>query len=67
MTHYLPSFVESRWPRAACGQSARFQILDHSTEPECPCCQAWLEAGPTEAEALVTLWEMEAREKVGAK
>lgn len=58
-THYLPKFVESRWPRAVCGQSARFQVIDHSTEPTCPRCAAWLEADHEQAAALEALWKLD--------
>lgn len=49
VTHYVPYFTTSRWPTAACGQSARFQTLLHAVEPTCPRCQAWLASSDGEA------------------
>lgn len=59
MTHYVPYFVESRWPKAVCGASARFFDLEISTTPECPRCSAWLEADVAQAAALEALWQLE--------
>lgn len=61
MTHYIACFPErdGRWQRSVCGQSARFQVIDHSTEPTCPRCAAWLEADHEQATALEALWQLE--------
>lgn len=66
-THYVPYFVESRWPRAVCGQSARFQTIEHATEPTCPRCQAWLEADVAQAAALEALWQLGENNRVSRK
>lgn len=45
MTHYLPDVADlGRWQRTACGLCVRFLTIDHSPEPECVVCQAWLAA-----------------------
>lgn len=43
-SHYVPYFTTSRYPTAVCGLSQRFVTFEHSAEPTCPVCKAWLEA-----------------------
>lgn len=61
-THYFAVFAErdERWKRSVCGQSTRFQTLEHSAEPTCARCQAWLTADRDGAAALEALWAREA-------
>ncbi len=56
MTHYIGFFTTSRWPRSVCGLSSRFVTFEHSPEPTCPKCAAWLLADPKEAAALSAQW-----------
>ena len=61
MTHYIPAYTErrlSRLQRAVCGVWIREQ--DHSAEPACAQCAAWLDADSREAAALAAKWDAEA-------
>ena len=53
-THYLPAYGPSpdRWGRSTAVCGARILEPDHSTEPSCPACAAWL---VEDAEGLNTL------------
>ena len=53
MTHYLPYFTQYRLhqQRAACG--VFIEEKDHSPEPSCPQCLAWIQQGLKDTEAIV--------------
>lgn len=63
MTHYVPFFAEphARYRTAVCG--AHVFMSEHSAEPSCPKCLAWLEADDAEAKALDAKWQAEENEK----
>ena len=66
-TCYIPAFttIHQRLQMSICGR-----IIDqreHSSEPTCPRCRAWLEADEAEAKALSALWDREAADKAEAR
>lgn len=63
MTHYLPAFTtrHQRLQMAICGRIITQH--EHSAEPTCPRCLAWLEADAAEARALAALWDAETAQK----
>ena len=65
MTHYLPAFTTYRLSRqrAVCG--AFIAPAQHSTEPSCAACVAWLEADDKVVLALREKWDGEDVEKNG--
>lgn len=56
VSHYVPYFTvqRNRWLRAACGVFVGRD--EHTPEPTCPRCQAWLEAEPPKASDLEQQW-----------
>ena len=62
-TCYIPAFtsVHQRLQMAICGRIIDWR--EHSPEPTCPRCLAWLEADEAEAKALSALWDREAADK----
>lgn len=59
LTHYLPYFTERRRGAllAVCGASVAWD--EHSPEPTCPQCAAWIDADEKEAAALAAKWDRE--------
>ena len=66
MTHYLPYFTQYQRDRqrAVCG--AFITEKDHSAEPSCPQCLAWIQQDTIDTLALVDKWDREAAEKAKA-
>lgn len=67
MTHYILPFTSTRGreQRTACGVWVTWD--QHTVEPECPQCRAWLEADDAEAKQLNLKWEAEAVEARAAR
>lgn len=65
-THYVAYFAEphARYRTAVCG--AHVFMSDHSVEPTCPACAAWLAADEAEAKQLQLKWDAEEAEKRAA-
>jgi uncharacterized paraquat-inducible protein A len=65
-SHYLPAFTtrRQRVQMAACGTFINPE--EHSQEPTCARCKAWLDADTEEAAALAKLWDLEAETKRNA-
>ena len=65
-THYLPAFtsLRQRVQLAVCGRAINPE--QHSTEPTCPKCHAWLEADEAEARSLAAQWDAEDAAKLAA-
>lgn len=63
MTHYLPAFTTYRMSRqrAVCG--AFIAPTQHSAEPSCPHCEAWLQADDRVVLALREKWDQEDAER----
>ena len=63
VTHYIPAFtsMHQRLQMAICGRIIAWN--EHSPEPTCPRCAAWIDADEKEAAALSALWDREAEEK----
>ena len=63
MTHYLPYFTTRRHggQQAVCGRV--IDAHEHSPDPTCPKCQAWIDADEKEAAALAAQWDAEAAQK----
>lgn len=66
-SHYIPYFAEMIRAcvyRAVCGRS----ILEreHSADPSCSRCKAWLEADDQLAHELAAKWDAEDAAKIGA-
>jgi hypothetical protein len=57
--HYVPFFAvpRGRLHMAVCGRIV--SMLEHSAEPDCPKCKAWVEADDAEAKALAQKWDEE--------
>ena len=66
MTHYLPYFTQYLFhqQRAACGLF--IEETDHSPEPSCPQCLAWIQWDPAEHEEPRAAWEVAAAKKARA-
>lgn len=65
MTHYIPFFTTRRHglQRAACGEPV--DRRQHSCEPECPECAAWLAADAVETNQTAKALEAEYPEFAG--
>ena len=63
ISHYIPAFTKTRGHgehmegRAVCGSWTGWR--NHSIEPRCPDCAAWLEQDAVDTEALVKQWAAE--------
>ena len=71
MTHYVPAFTSyhALVYTAVCGAPVHSRRMEqeHSAEPTCPKCQAWLEADEKEAAVLAARWDAEEDEKRRAR
>lgn len=64
-SHYIPHFTrtDGRVQRAVCGEM--IHAVDHTAEPTCPRCKAWIEADAAEAAQYETV-EHHAEARFGA-